>query len=235
MNEGIYEKIVREGYELGFRKLDLRGYGEPLMDNDFESKVKFAKTLGYEEIFAFTNASLLTEERYLSCANAGLSYFIVSISPRREFEKTRGIPYETVTDMLLQLKDTNRKKCPVYIHIVTEGTDQEELQACRQEMEAMRFPTMYVDVYKGPYSVCHNKDTFMPCFRAFECVTVFFDGKVSGCGFDLENIICAGDLTEMSLADTVNSETFCKFRAAHLNSPMKSCMTCDLYKFRFNQ
>jgi len=68
-----YERLMREAFDLGCRKLQLIG-GEPQLNRDFLSLLVTAKTIGFEFIEVFTNLTQLTEATIRCAADNGICF-----------------------------------------------------------------------------------------------------------------------------------------------------------------
>lgn len=101
MADETYQKIIdqlaqlpRKGKGVGFNGiLHLHGFGEPLLDKKIVERVKSARQKLPEAIIGFhTNGDLLTEEKFLQLADAGINEIIIT-------------PHEgQFSDKILQLK-----------------------------------------------------------------------------------------------------------------------------------
>ncbi len=65
-------RILKEAYELGTREVGFYGTGEPLINNNLEKYIKYAKEIGYEYTYITTNGALLTEERMKKIVESGI-------------------------------------------------------------------------------------------------------------------------------------------------------------------
>ena len=69
----MYEKIILEAEKYECPSLNPQGVNEPLLDQNLEDHIKFAKKHGFIDIFMNTNATLLSEERSKKILEAGLT------------------------------------------------------------------------------------------------------------------------------------------------------------------
>lgn len=79
MKASLYEHIIDQCAELKVFQIHLGGYGEPLMDEGYVSKLRYAKSKGIKRVFSVTNGVLLNEEISRNIIEAGLDYLGISI------------------------------------------------------------------------------------------------------------------------------------------------------------
>jgi MoaA/NifB/PqqE/SkfB family radical SAM enzyme len=91
-----FDSIFRSLKKLGVRLVSLSG-GEPLMRNDLDEVIALAKSYGMV-VHVSTNGILLTKERALRLAVAGVDSLILSLDTLdpEVFEKHRGVPFKLV-------------------------------------------------------------------------------------------------------------------------------------------
>jgi len=68
-----YDRLMREAYELGCRKMQFIG-GEPQLNSDFQTLLVAAKTIGFEFIEVFSNLTQLKEETLCYAADNGICF-----------------------------------------------------------------------------------------------------------------------------------------------------------------
>jgi len=68
-----YDRLMREAYELGCRKLQFIG-GEPQLNPDFQNLLVAANTIGFEFIEVFSNLTQLKEETICYAADNGICF-----------------------------------------------------------------------------------------------------------------------------------------------------------------
>ncbi|MFH0997210.1 MAG: radical SAM protein [Pseudomonadota bacterium] len=86
----LVQRMVREGYEAGYRHLHVTG-GEPLLWDGLLDTLEYAFALGYQTTFLNTNGTLLTVEVSRKLAiYRGLAVSVSLQGPRRRHEFIRG-------------------------------------------------------------------------------------------------------------------------------------------------
>ena len=61
MDQSLFTQIVDECVAWGCREIHLHNFGEPLLDNRLEDRVRYAKRQGIATVKIFSNGSLLSE------------------------------------------------------------------------------------------------------------------------------------------------------------------------------
>ncbi len=90
LSPGLVETLLREGYEIGYRRLHVTG-GEPLLWDGLLGVFDYAFALGYQSVFLNTNGTLLTSKvsRKLAAYN-GLAISVSIQGPKRLHDRVRG-------------------------------------------------------------------------------------------------------------------------------------------------
>ena len=91
MDKGLYARLIDECVAAGCRKIHLHNFGEPLLDQQLEDRIAYAKQKGIRLVRIFCNGSLLSPDRARRLIEAGLDEVKVSLdgATREEFERIR--------------------------------------------------------------------------------------------------------------------------------------------------
>ncbi|HBH17555.1 MAG TPA: hypothetical protein DDX14_01165 [Cyanobacteria bacterium UBA9579] len=234
INFKLYRKIVKEAAEFGFKNIEIRVMGEPLVDVNLEEKAKFAKDRDFESIMINTNGEILTKKRFEQLVLSGFNNINFSLTPKREFEKTRpGKSFDKIWQNLKDISTSLFKNIITVWVVVTEGTTQEEIQEFEANVRSLGYTDInytpqtrnLADINSGKANII---DTELHCFGLFKLFTVYWDGSVSLCPADYENKIKLGNLNDNSLAELINSENFKEIRRNHLDfNYLDICKRCD--------
>lgn len=234
MNFDLYKKIVKEAADFGFKQIDIRVYGEPLVDIKLEEKAKFAKDKGFQSIMINTNGELLTKKRFEQLINNGFTEISFSISPKREFEKTRpGKSFDKIWQNLKEVSTSSFKDLVNVWVVITKGTTQGELQEFESAVRALGYKNINytpqtrhpAEINNGTASIIENN---VNCFALFRIFTVYWDGSVSLCPADYNNKIKLGNLNDSSFSELLNSKEFKEIRRNHLDMKyLDLCHRCD--------
>ena len=121
MDQGLFEQIVDECAVWGCRDIHLHNFGEPLLDDRLEDRVRYAKQKGIAKLTIFSNGSLLDESRAAGLIAAGLDEIKISFdgADKEEFERIRRpLNFDVVMANLARLKGLrDRLRSPMRIFI----------------------------------------------------------------------------------------------------------------------
>lgn len=232
MEWALYEKIILEAEHLGFKTLDLRNFGEPLLDKTLEEKSKFAIKHGFRKIYVHTNGYFLTKERYNKLYESGLTWFIISLSPRREFDVTRGEGYyDTILNNLKDIS-TNKVDGSIVIDYINTGkSSDDEIRDFKNELENFGYEIreeISLHNWADDNSDIKCNDIKI-CQRLWNSFTVLVDGKVALCCLDYDGRNIVGDLNTQSIKEIINSAEYIKFRKSHLDKNLIGiCKKCNM-------
>ncbi len=130
----MYEKIILEAEKYNCPSLNPQGVNEPLLDQNLEDYIKFAKKHGFIDIMMNTNATLLSEERSKKLVDSGLTRLRFSLDAltKETYEKIRvGANHEKVMrniDRFIEIRDKNGNKLPfVGVNLVQMKTNEDEV------------------------------------------------------------------------------------------------------------
>lgn len=234
MNFKLYRKIVKEAADFGFKKIDIRVYGEPLVDINLEEKAKFAKDKGFQKIMINTNGEILTKKRFENLINNGFNEINFSISPKREFEKTR--PNKSFDKIWHNLKEISNSRFKNIINIwvvLTKDVTQEEIHEFDEAVRDLGFTNInYTEQTRHPTDINNGTASIIEdnvnCFGMFRAFTVFWDGSIVLCPVDYNHNIKLGNLNDSPLKELINGETLKEIRRNHLDMKyLDLCKRCD--------
>lgn len=235
MDQALFESIIVEAGTLGFRKLDIRNFGEPLLDKRLPQLVTFSKRNGFSHIYMHTNGLGLDLERFNRLIESGMTNVVISIAPEREFIVTRpGTKYARLIKGIESLKDSPYKNLILIDYVNSGASSSEEIIQMWQWLESL-------GIGVRPELKLHNwasDDTYAQaehwlCYRLWNSVTVLSSGQVALCCMDYNGEVILGDLTKQSLSDAVNSKAYQDIRTAHLKGQfLEKCASCSLPSLR---
>ncbi len=233
MSQELFTKIIKEASDLGIVSLDIRNFGEPLLDKELEQKIEIAKHFGFTNVFLVTNASLLTNERYHSLSNAGLDHIVVSISPKREFELTRKTSFDPIMENLKQISEAN-SNLSLTIHIFSSDvSSNKEYLRLAYGLTKLGFQWNKLFEHNWAEGTEIDLDEYQLCQRVWTQFTVFWDGLVPLCCLDYNGEIILGDLKKDSLSNVINSGKYQQMRLQQLvKLPPRICQCCNNARHR---
>ncbi len=230
MNEDLYRKIIDEASFLGFKKLDLRNFGEPILDKRLPRLASYARDKGIDKIYIHTNGYGISEKLIDSWGEAGIVDANVSLSPKREFALTRpGVDVSRLfRDIEKITRGSSKWKHVLSIDYIHTG------QSTREEETEFLSWLHDIGAQKRIDIQLHNWATgtssrYTQCHRLWSSVTVLFDGRVSLCCLDYEGKVTLGNMQDSSLVDVLNSSLYIEIRKNHIEGKfLEICASCDM-------
>lgn len=237
MNNDLYEKIISEAAALGMHNLDLRNFGEPLLDPFLAEKSAFAAARGFNYIFFPTNGFLLTPEKYLQLRGGGVRQFIISLSPKREFDATRGTDlYETILANLKRISLLCNFGDITIDYINTGNSSASEIQEFKTTIEGMGYGIREeIQLHNWAHgSETYETDEIKFCHRLWNSFTVLADGKVALCCLDYNGENIVGDMNEQSIESVINGEAYQYYRRGQIEKNLKGlCKHCNMTHIKY--
>lgn len=235
-----FKKIVDEAVSIGTTSLKLNYMNEPLIIQDLENYIKYARSIGMVNVFMSTNGIMLTEKRALSLIDSGITKIFISLDAvnSNTFEKQRHSKKfdQIVLNVLNFIKIRNEKglKYPlVRVNFlknklnINEENDFIEFWKDKADMIIIQEMNELIDVESGIFINTEKKD--YKCSFPFKQLVVDAQGQILPCccmnGIDLK----IGNIENMTLKEAWNSEEIKSLRELHLNGDYTkndSCRRC---------
>jgi len=234
MRDELYRKIIDEAYGMGFKNLDIRNMGEPLLDIKICEKVKYANKKGFENIYIHTNGYLLNEQVLDALGSAGMTMIIISLSPRNEFEKTRpGIKFKAVEKMVSEIRKSSFRNIVKIDYIKTGISKPDEEAEFKKWLEDSGLQLREnIKLHNWAKGTGETQRLYL-CHRLWTSVTILWDGQVCLCCLDYEGEINLGNVSREQLATIVNGPDYCQIRGNHLGGYyLPKCSVCDMVKMK---
>jgi radical SAM protein with 4Fe4S-binding SPASM domain len=230
IDEDLYKRVIDQASQLGFKKLDLRNFGEPILDKRLPRLASYAKSKGLDKIYIHTNGYGISDKIVDSWGESGIVDVNISLSPKKEFSKTRpGINVEKLFNDIEKVMTGNSQWKHIisidYIH-TGDSTVEEE----REFLEWIKRigAQKRIDIQLHNWASGDVK-THTQCHRLWSSVTVLFDGRVSLCCLDYEGKVTLGDVRTSTLEEILNSEEYRMVRRNHINGKfLEICASCDM-------
>lgn len=230
MDEDLYYNVIDQAAELGFVKLDLRNFGEPIIDKRLARMAKYAYDKGLNKIYIHTNGYGLNKKMLNAWGEAGITDVNISLSPKREFGESR--PGTNVKRMFAGMEKLMESDSE-WKHILSVDYIRTGLSTDEEEKEFFQWLKKY-DLVKRIEIELHNwaegeANLFRQCHRLWTSVTVLWDGRVALCCLDYEGDIELGDVRKEKLADIINNEMYQQIRKNHIDGLfLEKCASCDM-------
>jgi len=230
----MYEKIILEAEKYNCPSLNPQGVNEPLLDQDLENYIKFAKKHGFIDIMMNTNATLLSEERSKKLVDSGLTRLRFSLDAfnKETYEKIRiGANYEKVMrniDRFIEIRNKNGNKLPfVGVNLVQMKTNEDEvhpfIEYWREKVDFVVIQNFLPPELEGDYSdffsttskFRENISSSFNCQQPWQRMFVHNNGVVSPCCALHSIELSLGNFNEHSLHELWMSEPMNNLRKIH--------------------
>lgn len=241
-----YKRIIDDLEEVGTKRINIHGIGEPLLDRNLLEKIRFAKERGVH-VLTVTNGSLLNEELSNQLVSSGIDevYFSVDAYDRERYSNIRiGLDrdrvYRNILDFIA-LKDFLKKKIKTVIraiYIIQNERDLTDLKRFKDfwssknvEMQITNLGSwgenVDIDIPKGSIHNIRFLDMY-PCRLLFTEPYISHDLKVFPCCYDYEGRLVLGDLRENRFREVwFHNERLDIERYRHLFDRGRKSSPCD--------
>lgn len=231
------EKVMADTdqYEL----ITFSGFGEPLMDPEFEKKVAVAHDLGFETTLR-TNGYLLTPDKFkrldeLGMQSVRVSFYGMTEASYNTIHKPPKGSFERVKKYLQDICATRRNTQLLMTLSVVEGANESDVAAWIEQWEPIADsvevwrPHNWVDGQSFRKLTDIKRKT---CGRPFNGpLQIQVDGTINMCCFDFNGKLLLGDLKTQSLEEIFQGEAFLKLRTCHQEGDFVGkgyiCEVCD--------
>ena len=230
----MYEKIILEAEKYECPSLNPQGFNEPLLDQNLEDHIKFAKKHGFIDIFMNTNATLLSEERSKKILEAGLTRlrFSLDAATKETFEKIRiGADYESVMkniERFVELRNKGGYKLPVIgVNFVKMKTNEHETDefiekwkdivdfVVIQEFVPPELECDYSEFYPGDSTYQKDIKNSFNCQQPWQRLFIHNTGDVSPCCTAFSAELSLGNISSETLHQLWNGNTMKNLRKIH--------------------
>ncbi len=220
----LYRKIVDECALYPGIELRLSGIGEPLLDPDLFSRIRYAKDRGIGKVHIITNASLLDEKRARELIDSGIDEIVLSVegydSP--SYRRIRvGLDFDAVRENAMGLRrmrglgKTPRIIASIILFPEYASHRREMIETWRDcaDVVFVKPPENWAgEVPKSGGDVSGGNPN-IPCPYLWTQFIIAWDGTVGLCCKDFCNMrIAVGDVTRESIYQIWHGETMKRFR-----------------------
>lgn len=257
LEDSLFRKVVDEASHHAFY-LTLYFQGEPFLNPSAYSMIEYAKSKKMVVVTS-TNGHYLNEENCRKLIRSGLDKLIISIdgATQESYSTYRiGGKLDTVIEGVKRLQEMKKRlgaKSPmVSIQTVVFSTNEHELEEIRKlaveiHADELKFKSAQVYDYdtgnallptderlsryertaSGNYRIKHAIDN--KCWKMWSSTVITWDGHVVPCCFDKDATYKMGNLGEMSLKATWNTQSYRAFRKTLLKdrSSIDICKNCS--------
>ena len=244
----LYKKIIDDACEFEEKIKVIRLYkdGEPLLNKHFPDMVRYAKESGCcERVDTTTNASLLTADKAVEIAEAGLDRMNISIEGMTkeqylEFSDYRMKDFNEIVDNVRVFYE-NKKNCEVIVKIngdaltddqkkqfvdtfgpIADGIWIESVMSCWPEFELRN--GVRVNNERGIYGQKIKEVSVCP--YPFYSFSINPEGSASLCFLDWGRKLVIGDVIKQSVREVWEGDVLNNYRLMFLRGERKQHPVC---------
>jgi radical SAM protein with 4Fe4S-binding SPASM domain len=235
MTFDTYKKIIDECEQKGLCAVKLQSRGEPFVHRQIYDFISYAKGKFFD-LMITTNGTLFKDYSHLDrLISSGLTYIVFSVDPQHDeaiaLNEPRGLSRDEAISYVLSNKGTDlfvRINCFV-----------KEKQQIEKKSKALRclFPSadlihvgLLVDFNYDKDSVPSQKVVGnQPCEYLWQRMAIYWDGEVTACCRDFNNVFSFGNINRRTLEEIWNGDKLNRLRKIHLKDrdSVTLCKYCD--------
>lgn len=250
----LTKKIIDECTKLRINYVTIYGFGEPLLDNFFFDRVKYAKDKGIERVTTNTNAAFLSEEKARQLLDCGIDevYISCDAATAETYKKIRpNLSFHKVDENILRLLNLKKKykieslgkkkiqKPEIILSFVENKYNTHEVQ-------------QFINKWKGKVdnisiSLIHNWTGYIvseweknnntkrdPCRLLWTDMVISWNGDVSLCCNDYENRIVLGNIKKEMIEDIWSGEILKEIREYHKKKEFDKIPICSKCEYNYH-
>lgn len=246
IEEALAERLIKEAYNYGARKISFHGMGEPFLSNKLAKYVSIAKKEGYTYIYLDTNGIVATPEKTIPVLDAGLDSlkFSIHAATAETHKRIVGVDgYEILIENLRAAREYIEKEkisCKLIAYQAISTLNCHEIDAFRALMQPLVDEVWSRPIHNGSGARPENKtystgaqETTMkelPCKELYQRIIITWEGKAIACSTDWTGTLVYGDAKQNDLLALWNSDELWAIRRKHENrntlpSICSKCMT----------
>jgi radical SAM protein with 4Fe4S-binding SPASM domain len=219
MKPELFHKIIDEvARESPDTRLWLAIMGEPLMDKDIVSHLRYARDHGVQRVHLNTNGTFLEGQLVNDIFDAGVEsiYIAIDAATAETFNKVRpGGDFNRVkqnVENLLNMRTRHsRKKPEIVVQFIVMGENESEIDGFhaywleRGAVVKIRLRQGWgLDISAPDLQKAHIER--FPCPWLLRTMNVHWNGRVTQCDADYEEKYSAGDINQQSIKEIWNGE-----------------------------
>ena len=232
----LFQKIVDEGAARGLCAIKLQVRGESLLHPRFFDCISYAKKAGILDLQVTTNATLLNDGNIDRLFSSGLDGLIVSYD-RHHGDASGCGDYRKVEGTIRQILDyrVQNSSARPWVRIQA-SLDQGDRAAVKEQLSALFPEADAIDVNKihifeygqECYPGQNEQFDLLPCNYPMQRMAVYWNGDVTACCMDYNNLFQFGNADRQTIREIWNSARVANFRDMHSSGRRAELVVCDL-------
>lgn len=233
----LFKRCVDESVELGVKFFNLTGFGDSLLDKNFENEVKYIKNKYPDVRIGTTNTCQLLYGHLLDILCEYVDEIQISmygITKDTYHKIHRGsLVFEKIKNNIDQLLEREKKPyCLLEFLVMPENENELEEWLKYYEPKADRVDVWKLQNWAGYIKNESLGKPFQKCFRISTLNGLYIrtDGSVSMCCIDYDRNLVIGNLNEKPLKEIINGEVVKVMRQMNEDGSIFNysiCKNCD--------
>lgn len=236
----LFKNIIDQLKGVRGVKVFLHKEGEPLIDKNLSTKIRYAKDiLGDDnEVIINTNGYLLTDEMSRELIDSGLDtiFFSVDSISKELYESIRsGLDYNKVVSNIEQFCKLNGNKVHTVLQMLTYDGNRHEIDGFKKKWDGIASEIFIKEMHSyldgGHTSMTMKKSDrqIAMCNDPLDTIVIYWNGKVGACCWDYDNTNIMGSVLEESIINIFNGIKFNNLRSLLSNfrgNEIDPCSRC---------
>lgn len=251
MSFELFKKIIDE-YSTSTltKRLQMNNIGEPLLDSSLIRKIRYAKEKGIDQVFFFTNGSILDGKISEELIDSGLDYMIISLDgiTKETYEKVRvnlkfGEVINNIKNFLVLRERNGSDKPQIEVHITLLNENRHDEKEFVKKIKNMvdYVSVAYAHDWAGQqeaknieYIQKSHQTKLAPCSNLWSELTILWNGRVALCCVDYDGKVILGDVNKESLGTIWGGKRLQMIRGYHLKrqfDQIELCKKCSEHRW----
>ncbi|MBN1910364.1 MAG: SPASM domain-containing protein [Pirellulales bacterium] len=232
MSDELYTQLIDECAAHDCHEVHLHNFGEPLMDKALEERIRYAKSKGVRRVKAYSNGSLLNEQRAVGLIEAGLDEINISFdgATKEEFESIR-VPLkfdEVVKNVrrLVTLRNERQSGLRIRVGCCSTSDRQKTMDTLAGMVDEFSFGKIHN--WTDNPDLASPGGVRKPCSRLWRTFTVLANGDVSLCCLDYDGQSILGHVDrDHSIRQVFHSKPYEAVRRLHRLAQQHKIPLCN--------
>ena len=256
MSFDLFKRIVNEAVELNIENMGLYTTGESFLHPEIFKFIEYAKKKKIKYVYITTNGQALDAEKIKNIFKSGLDSikFSIDAGSKEKYEALKtGANWQKLIDVIKEVRATRDKlksDLIIFASFIVMADNYSDLIKYNEVFGSLVDETNFTFIGNQgsqvdpsnlyPESILRKiknfnlpKKQWHPCNLLWNRFVVTYEGFLTICCIDFENILIYGDLNGSSLRDCWNNEKMKKFRELHKSGQFEKipmCFNCDTIK-----